>query len=104
MHFIRNNNYLLLIAVLCILFTVIGINKTENEIDYEKVTVAEGDTLWGYAVQYGKHVPTEKWIQEAISLNDLSSTTIRIGEELRIPGGKDVNRNEMTRQIAGDGQ
>jgi len=104
MQFIRNNNYLLLIAVLCILFTVIGISKMENEMAYDKVTVAEGDTLWGYAVQYAKHVPREKWIQETIKLNDLSSTTIRIGEELRIPGGKNVNRNEMTRQVAGVGQ
>lgn len=102
MQFIRNNNYLLLIAVLCIIFTIVGINKKENEIVYEKVTVAEGDTLWGYSVQYAKQIPTEKWIKETVRLNELSSTTIRVGEELRLPGGKSVNEKTSTTLIAGD--
>ena len=102
MQFIQKNNYLLFVLTLCILFMVIGTKKMGNEVNYEKITVTEGDTLWGYSVQYAENMPTEKWIQEIVKLNNLSSTTIRVGEELRIPQGKGVNRNEIATHMAGD--
>lgn len=102
MKFIQNNSYLLFIVTLCVTFSLIGINKLENEIIYDKITVAEGDTLWAYSMQYAKKMPTDIWIEETIRLNNLSSATIKVGEELRLPGGKKVNRNDTTTQIAGD--
>lgn len=102
MQLIRNNSYLVLIIVLCVLFSVLGIRK--NDIVYEKVVVAEGDTLWGYSNQYAKQIPIEKWIEETIKLNELSTTTIRIGDELRLPVGKDFNQRKKATQIAGVGE
>lgn len=103
MNFIRNNGYLLFIVALCVTFSFIGINKMEQEVIYDKIVVAEGDTLWAYSMQYAKKMPTDRWIEETIRLNDLSSATIKIGEELRLPGGKKMHRNDTTTQIAGDG-
>lgn len=100
--FIKNNSYVLLVVVLCVIFTVVGIYKAETEVAYEKVTVAEGDTLWAYSIKYANNVPKDKWIKEIVSLNNLSSTTIRVGDELRIPGESGFNHNDIVTHIAGD--
>ena len=85
MTFIKNNSYLLLAFALFILFSFITIKKLEREGAYEQIIVAEGDTLWAYSKEYAEGIPIEKWIDEIISVNNLSSDTIRTGEKLRIP-------------------
>ena len=57
MNFIRNNSYLSLSHYA--LLTFIGINKMEKEVVYDKVIVAEGDTLWDsmqYANKSDRHM------------------------------------------------
>ena len=81
----RNNSYLLLAFVLFILFSFITIKKLEREVAYEQIIVAEGDTLWAYAKEYAEGVPTEKWIDEIMNVNHLSSATIQTGKKLKIP-------------------
>ena len=71
-----------------------------NETSYEKIVVTEGDTLWGYSIQYAEKVPTERWIEDVMTLNDLSSTTIHVGEELRIPLGKGTSRRDVATHMA----
>lgn len=85
MQLIKNNSYLLLIIVLCMIFTIVGINKLEQEVTYEHLVVAEGDTLWDYSIQYANKVPSDKWIKEIMKMNNLSSTTIQVGDRIRIP-------------------
>ena len=102
MNFIKNNSYLLLVIILCFIFTAVGVNKMGHDAAYEKVTVATGDTLWGYSLEYGNNVPNDKWIQEVINLNNLSSTTIEVGKELRIPTRKAINRNDIATNLVGD--
>ncbi|AOV08194.1 cell division suppressor protein YneA [Sporosarcina ureilytica] len=85
MNFIKKNNYILFVMVLFIIFTVASIKKLEHEVTYEYLTVAEGDTLWGYSEEYAENIPSDKWINEIVKINNLSSTTIKIGEEIRIP-------------------
>jgi LysM repeat protein len=104
MTFIKNNSYLLLIFGLCVIFAIVGTLKSSSTIDYEEVTVSEGDTLWGLAVRYAENKPTEKWIAEVKKMNDLSSVTIIAGEELRIPSVRKVNDHPISTQLAGDGQ
>ena len=85
MTFIKNNSYLLLIMVLCISFAFIGTKKLENDVVFEEITVSEGDTLWGLSVHYAENMPTEKWIKKVMKLNNLSSATIQMGVELKMP-------------------
>lgn len=103
MKFIKNNSYLLLAIVLCVIFTLIGNEKLKNDsIVYENVVVAEGDTLWSYSLKYANDVPTDKWIQEIVKVNNLTSIHIRAGEEIKIPGKKISKVNEMTTQVVGE--
>lgn len=85
MTFIQKNSYLLAILFLCILFSVIGIYSNQSLDTYDEITVHEGDTLWDLARQYGEQPTTDRWIQEVITLNNLPSSKIRVGETLKIP-------------------
>lgn len=102
MNFIKNNSYLLFVIVLCFIFTAVGVNKMDQDAAYEKVTVSEGDTLWGYSIEYGNSVPNDKWINEVINLNNLSSTTIEVGKELQIPPRKGFRQNDTATNLAGN--
>ena len=104
MNFIKKNSYLFLVIVLCFIFTAVGVIKMGHDAAYEKVTVAEGDTLWGYSLEYGNNVPNDKWIKEVINLNNLSSTTIEVGKELQIPTRKGISQNDIATNLAGDGE
>ncbi len=85
MTFIKNNSYLLVTLGLFLLFSFAFIKKLENEVAYEQIVVAQGDTLWTYSKEYAEDIPSEQWIDEVVKVNHLSSTTIRAGEKLRIP-------------------
>lgn len=102
MKIIKNNSYLLLIIVFCLIFTILNVNKAGNEVAYEKVIVSEGDTLWGYSLEYANNVPTDKWIKEVVNLNKLSSTTIEVGKELQIPRRQGLNETDLATNLAGD--
>lgn len=102
MQIIKNNSYLLLVVVLCMIFTVVGIKKMEQEVAYQHLVVAEGDTLWGYSTQYANNVPADKWIEEIVKLNNLSSTMIQVGDELRIPATiPKFDRGDMATNMTG---
>ena len=49
-----------------------------------------------------KICPTEKWIKEVMKLNNLSTATIKIGEDLLLPTVQNDGRHQMTTQLAGD--
>ena len=103
MEFIKNNSYLLLVVVLCMIFTVVGIQKMEQEVTYQQLTVAEGDTLWDYSIQYANNLPSDKWVKEIVKLNNLSSTTIKVGDELQIPTTiKEFDRGQIATHITSD--
>jgi hypothetical protein len=103
MPFIKNNSYLLLVVAVCIIFTIIGMSKVENDITFEKVVVSEGDTLWGYSAKYAtNNVPADKWIKDIIDLNNLTTTTIRVGEELKLPKSTVFDQTDIA-TLAGEG-
>lgn len=85
MTFIKNHSYFLMSLVLLLFFSFMIIKKMEQEIVYEQIIVSEGDTLWAYSQEYANGMPVEKWIDEMIAINHLSSDKIRAGEKLQIP-------------------
>lgn len=85
MEFIKKNHYVLLAFSLCIVFTFIVIHQQQREIVYQQITVGPGDTLWAYSQEYADSVPSDKWINEIMTINNLVSPSIQVGDELRIP-------------------
>jgi len=102
MTFIKKNSYVVLIIVLCTVFAIIGVSKYEIEQTVTKITITEGDTLWGLAYLHSENMSTDKWIKEVIKLNDLSSATIKKGEDLLLPAVRTVGENNT--QLAGVNQ
>lgn len=100
MTFIKNNCYLLTIMLLCITFALIGTKKLENNNVFEEITVVEGDTLWGLSTHYADNIPIDKWIGKVMKLNNLSSATIQIGDELKMPLIKSLNRDDRDNDLA----
>ena len=69
----------------------------KKEQAYTKITVAEGDTLWGlHIIILQKICLQNKWIKEVMKLNNLSTATIKIGEDLLLPTVRTVNDNQLT--------
>ncbi|MBO0585699.1 LysM peptidoglycan-binding domain-containing protein [Sporosarcina sp. E16_8] len=99
MTFIKRNSYVVLIIVLCMVFAIIGVNKYEKEQTVTKITIIEGDTLWGLANHYSENMALDKWIKEVMKLNDLSSATIKKGEDLLLPAARTMGKNNT--QLAG---
>jgi len=58
-------------------------NKTEEESDYLIYVVKEGDSLYSIARKYGMNV------NDLITLNNLTSNVLSIGQQLRIISNKD---------------
>lgn len=104
MTFIRNNSYFFVLFILCIGFTIIGVNKMAQEQAYVEITVSEGDTLWALAHHHADDRPVNQWIEDVMKLNDLATSTIHAGAELRLPTFQQVQSNQFNNQIAESGQ
>lgn len=103
MTFIKKNSYLMTVIVLCIVFTAFGLHKMEQEAAYQQLVVTEGDTLWAYSLQYANNMSQEQWIKKVTKLNGLPSTTIKVGDELKIPViAPDLDRGQIATNVAGD--
>jgi LysM repeat protein len=58
-------------------------HSAANAFNY--VSVMPGDTLWGLAETYAGKVNKQDWIADIISLNNLSSAELVVGEKLALP-------------------
>lgn len=104
MTFVKNNSYLLLIIALCITFSFIGTKQIGSEPAFEEIIISEGDTLWGLSVYHSEDMPKKQWIQKVMQLNNLSTTNLRIGDDLKMPmikKVKDENR-DIAKLVSGD--
>lgn len=66
-------------------------NNESNEVSYH--TVASGETLSGIARKYNTTV------DELKSLNSLSSTSIRVGQSLKVPSGGAVSKETVVEEV-----
>lgn len=88
--FIRS---ILLIGVLVALISFVFVNKTlsHTEINYKKIYVSSGDTLWNIAKeekidnQYFEEKDIRTIIDEIKYTNHLNNSDLEIGQELNIP-------------------
>ena len=54
--------------------------------EYEPIIVSQGDTIWSIASNLGGN--TEKNVYEIKKINNLSSSIIYVGQELKVPVSK----------------
>lgn len=104
MTFIKNNSYILLLIFLCMGFAIIGATKSAKEQALTEITVMEGDTLWALALHHAENKSKEQWMTEVMRLNNLSTVTIKSGEDLILPTVGTVEETQLLTQLAGDDQ
>jgi hypothetical protein len=77
-----------------------GYDKIFGEEDYMKVTVNEGDTLWGLSEQFseGHKLSAEEFVMWVAEENGIAGNAIKPGEQITIPVKGDSN----TRQLQND--
>lgn len=102
MTFIKNNSYILLLIFLCMGFAIIGATKSVKEQTVTEITVMEGDTLWGLSLHHAENSSKDQWMKEVMRLNNLTTVTIRIGEDLLLPAVRTMEDPQMITQLAGD--
>lgn len=102
MTFIKNNSYIILLIVLCMGFALIGVTKSVKEQMVTEITVMEGDTLWGLALQHAETSSKDQWMKEVMRLNNLTTVTINTGEDLLLPVIRTVEEPQLLTQLAGD--
>ncbi|KXH80064.1 LysM peptidoglycan-binding domain-containing protein [Sporosarcina sp. HYO08] len=104
MAFLKNNSYIILVFIICIVFTMMGVAKYGKEQTYGEIVITEGDTLWGLAVRHADNESKEEWIEKVKQLNDLSSDTIQMGESLLLPTIERAEKQLLDVQLASDDQ
>lgn len=57
----------------------------ETVVHYRSIEVAEGDTLWDLAGEYGGYQDRRSYIDEVIRLNHIENETIHAGAYLVVP-------------------
>lgn len=102
MTFIKNNSYIILLIFLCMGFAIIGVTKSVKEQTVTEITVMEGDTLWGLALHHAENNSREQWMKEVMRLNNLTTATINMGENLLLPTVRTVEEPQIITQLAGD--
>lgn len=61
---------------------------------YTSIQVKSGDTLWGYARQYGNrqyYKNSKEYVKEVMAINSLRNDTITAGQHLILPYYRPVN-------------
>ena len=77
--------------IIFIILLLINTSFSHTEINYKKVSVISGDTLWSIAKQeknsnlYFENKDIRDIVDEIKYINNLSSSSLNIGDELTVP-------------------
>lgn len=88
--FLRSSIITILLIVILILI-LSNISLSHNNINYKKVSIQSGDTLWSIARfekdnnEYFEDKDIRDIVYEIQDLNKLSSSNLKIGEQINIP-------------------
>lgn len=79
------------------------VSKYGEEKTYTEITMTEGNPLWRLASNHGDNTPTHQWTTEVMTLNNLSTSSIKYGEDLHLPAvtHRSLRDDRFGTQIAG---
>jgi FOG: LysM repeat len=89
-YYLKNKKrfYAILFALVLVMFSsylMVSANNGETHNSYNTVCVSSGDTLWQIAQKYNPNGDIRKLVKEIRKMNNLSSSVIYAGEELKVP-------------------
>lgn len=89
-YYLKNKRrfYAILLVLAVVMFSsylMVSANDGDSNTAYNTICVSSGDTLWGIAKEYNPNGDIRKLIYEIKKINNLSSSQIYAGEELKIP-------------------
>jgi LysM repeat protein len=105
MTFIQKNSYLTVLFALILSFSFYSVfihNVQESEMSL--VQVEQGDTLWTLAESFSGNTPHQKWIEEIMKENGLSTPKIIAGQSIKIPSEQLKFAPDQTTKLAGDAE
>ncbi|MBM7701963.1 cell division suppressor protein YneA [Metabacillus iocasae] len=82
--------FFIIIGALTFVMTLLLSDKHVDLNQYTMVTIAQGDTLWGLALEYEQHHQLSsnefiQWVEKMNELNKVKIETLSPGEQLYIP-------------------
>ena len=83
----RKRFIMIIVTLLLIVSTLICTVSAYGykEVQYKKVQVHRGDTLWSIAEKYGGNSDIRRYIFEVKKVNNLLTSQIYEGDELKVP-------------------
>ena len=103
MEWLKNNHYIILLCGLFMLLFTIFAWRAPDDVTFNEITIAHGDTLWSLAAQYRGNMSSERWIEIVMIENNLENVSIIAGKSLIIPISEHINSSENF-EIARDEQ
>lgn len=96
MTFIKKNNYIILLFIVCLIFSLIFLKDVTDSSEYVMIEVKQGDTLWGYAEEYLQYSGKTKdeFINWMVKENAIQQDMIYEGQVLLLPI-KDKNKGDL---------
>lgn len=88
--FIRSITFII-ILILTIIFFISNNTLSYGEVNYQSIYIMDGDTLWNLAKaeqktnKYYTNKSTREIVEDLIEINHLSNTSLKVGNELKIP-------------------
>jgi hypothetical protein len=84
---IKRNSYIAFMLSVNVILSIVLTIKLGDPVEYITVVVENGDSLWGYATEYGEihNMPSENFVSWVMTENNLSSAKISPGESLTLP-------------------
>ncbi len=88
--FLRSSIITILLVIALILI-LSNISLSHNNVNYKKISIQSGDTLWSIAKfekdnnEYFENKDIRDIVYEIQDLNNLSSSNLKIGEQINIP-------------------
>lgn len=65
---------------------------SENKVEYKRIIIEQGDTLWNIALEYNTNQNIRSYIHKIKSINNINNNYIYPGQIIYVPIISDINK------------